>query len=153
LLLDSASATASASPERTAPRLAEDLSAKLDALSAEMGRQPGGRFRSCALFALASRGPHMLGVIPRRPCSWPCLAVPPVVAAVQTFGTLGRIMGASIRRGTDGAIEPGQPQTLFQMRHVPKTYNLRDAAPDGQLKGQCPGPGCIPEHWHMVEIE
>ena len=34
--------------------------------------------------------------------------------------------------GCDGGIEPGQAQSLFQTRPVPKSWNLCDVAPDGQ---------------------
>jgi Tol biopolymer transport system component len=44
----------------------------------------------------------------------------------------GRIVSVSIHLGADGGIESGPPQTLFQTRPVPKTWNLYDAAPDGQ---------------------
>ena len=46
--------------------------------------------------------------------------------------TDGRIMSVSIHPGSDGGIEAGQPQTLFQTRPVPKTWNLYDVTPDGQ---------------------
>jgi Tol biopolymer transport system component len=44
----------------------------------------------------------------------------------------GRITSVSIHLDTDGGIESGQPQTLFQTRPVPKTWNLYDVTPDGQ---------------------
>jgi hypothetical protein len=43
----------------------------------------------------------------------------------------GRMMVAQIRAGADG-LEPGTPQSLFQTRPVPKTWNLYDVSPDGQ---------------------
>src|ERR1035441_10605913 len=44
----------------------------------------------------------------------------------------GRVMSVSIRVGTDGGLESGQPQKLFQARPL-RTFNLYDATPDGQL--------------------
>ena len=44
----------------------------------------------------------------------------------------GRMMSVPIRVAADGAIEPGPPQSLFQTRPVPKSWNLYDASPDGQ---------------------
>jgi Tol biopolymer transport system component len=44
----------------------------------------------------------------------------------------GRITSVSIRLGSEGGIEPGPPQTLFQTRPIPKKSNLWDVAPDGQ---------------------
>ena len=44
----------------------------------------------------------------------------------------GLIMSVPIHVGAGGGIESGQPQTLFQTRPVPKTWNLYDATPDGQ---------------------
>jgi Tol biopolymer transport system component len=46
--------------------------------------------------------------------------------------TDGRIMSVSIHPGSDGGIAVGQPQTLFQTRPVPKSWNLYDVTPDGQ---------------------
>jgi hypothetical protein len=43
----------------------------------------------------------------------------------------GRVMSVSIRVGTDGGLESGQPQKLFQARPL-RTFNLYDATPDGQ---------------------
>ena len=44
----------------------------------------------------------------------------------------GRMMSVSIRLDADGGIESGTPQSLFQTRPVPKTWNLYDVSPDGQ---------------------
>jgi Tol biopolymer transport system component len=46
--------------------------------------------------------------------------------------TDGRIMSVSIHLGSDGGIESGPPQMLFQTRPVPKSWNLYDVTPDGQ---------------------
>ena len=44
----------------------------------------------------------------------------------------GRMMNVALRMGADGGIEAGPPQSLFQTRPVPKTWNLYDVSPDGQ---------------------
>jgi hypothetical protein len=44
----------------------------------------------------------------------------------------GSMMSVSIRLGADGGIESSPPQSLFQTRPVPKTWNLYDVSPDGQ---------------------
>ena len=44
----------------------------------------------------------------------------------------GRILSVSIHLGSDGGIESGKPQLLFQTRPVPKSWNLYDVTPDGQ---------------------
>jgi Tol biopolymer transport system component len=44
----------------------------------------------------------------------------------------GRIMSVSIHLGSDGGVEAGQPQMLFQTRPIPKSWNLYDVSPDGQ---------------------
>ena len=44
----------------------------------------------------------------------------------------GRIMSVSIHLGSDGGIESGPPQMLFQTRPVPGSWNLYDVTPDGQ---------------------
>lgn len=44
----------------------------------------------------------------------------------------GRMMTVSIRPSSDGGVETGAPQRLFQTRPVPKTWNLYDVSPDGQ---------------------
>ena len=44
----------------------------------------------------------------------------------------GRIMSVSIHPGSDGGVEAGQPQMLFQTRPIPKSWNLYDVSPDGQ---------------------
>src|ERR1035437_5129948 len=46
--------------------------------------------------------------------------------------TDGRIMSVSIHLGSDGGIESGPPQMLFQTRPVPGSWNLYDVTPDGQ---------------------
>ena len=44
----------------------------------------------------------------------------------------GRTMSVSIHPGSDGGIEAGKPQMLFQTRPFPKSWNLYDVTPDGQ---------------------
>jgi Tol biopolymer transport system component len=46
--------------------------------------------------------------------------------------TDGRIMSVSIHLASEGGIEAGRPEMLFQTRPVPKSWNLYDATPDGQ---------------------
>ena len=44
----------------------------------------------------------------------------------------GRMMSAAIHQSSDGGIDSGQPQFLFQTRPIPKTWNTYDVSPDGQ---------------------
>ena len=44
----------------------------------------------------------------------------------------GRVMAVSIAVTPDGGIEATAPQSLFQTRPLPKSWNLYDVSPDGQ---------------------
>jgi Tol biopolymer transport system component len=44
----------------------------------------------------------------------------------------GRLKSVAIHIGPEGGIESGQPQTLFQTRPTPGSWNLYDVSPDGQ---------------------
>jgi Tol biopolymer transport system component len=46
--------------------------------------------------------------------------------------TDGRIMSVSIHLASEGGIEAGPAQMLFQTRPLPKSWNLYDVTPDGQ---------------------